>query len=230
LRADLSLAQARARAELALVLSYLPPQTQVSALRGDLGTPPVPLTRDDLLRRALANRQELRAETRRLSQLDLEQKAAGRLRFPEPSLVGGLKRVEVPGGQNAAGAVIGVSIPIPLFNRGQTEVARLAAEKERARARADLLAQQIQAAVSGAYDLYVLRSAALQAFDNEMRDAAGLLRVARVGYQEGELGILQLLDAYRLERQRAVRRVDLQAAVKEAEIELSRSAGVEVTP
>ena len=74
------------------------------------------------------------------------------------------------------------------------------------------------------------RAAALAAFERETGDAgAELLRVARVGYQEGELGILQLLDAYRLKRQTALRRMELQLALKESELELSRAAGVEVT-
>jgi hypothetical protein len=38
-----------------------------------------------------------------------------------------------------------------------------------------------------------------------------------------------LLDAYRLKRQTALRRLELQLALKESEIELSRAAGIEVT-
>jgi hypothetical protein len=53
--------------------------------------------------------------------------------------------------------------------------------------------------------------------------------MARAGYQDGELGVLQLLDAYRLIRVTALRRLELQAAVKDSEIELSRNAGFEVT-
>ena len=71
---------------------------------------------------------------------------------------------------------------------------------------------------------------ALGAFERETTGAGEeLLRITRTGYDEGELGILQLLDAYRIDRQTALRRVDLQFAVKEIEIELSRNAGYEVT-
>jgi len=100
----------------------------------------------------------------------------------------------------------------------------------RTQARRDLLSQNITASVAGAYDVYAARLEALNAFERETRDAGDeLLRTARVGYEEGELGILQLLDAYRIGRQTALRRVELQSAVKEIEIELSRNAGYEVT-
>lgn len=228
-RADLAVAQARSRSEQAVLLAYLPSQTTVPELRGELAPRGVPTSREDVLRQALASRAELRAQTTRLAQLGFEQQAADRLRIPEPVVAGGLKRVQVEGNRNASGAVVSVSVPLPVFNKGKAEVARLAAEKDRTQARADLLTQQILAAVTGAYDLYAARLAVLSAFERETQDSSELMRVARVGYEEGELGILQLLDAYRLERQRALRRLDLQAALKEADIELSRSAGFEVT-
>jgi cobalt-zinc-cadmium efflux system outer membrane protein len=145
-------------------------------------------------------------------------------------LTAGIKRTQVFNTQTDTGAVIGLSLPLPVFNKGQTEVARYTAERARSEARRDLLAQQIAAAVAGAYDVHAARMDALNAFDRETRDASEeLLRTARVGYEEGELGILQLLDAYRIERQTALRRIELQSAVKEIEIELSRNAGFEVT-
>jgi cobalt-zinc-cadmium efflux system outer membrane protein len=228
-RADLAVAQARSRSEQAVLLAYLPSQTRVPELAGELAPRGVPTSREELLRQALATRAELRAQSLRLTQLGFEQQAAGRLRFPEPIVAGGLKRVQLEPNRNGSGAVVSVSVPLPLFNKGKTEVARLAAEKDRTQARADLLTQQISAAVTGAYDLYASRLAVLSAFERETQDSTELMRVARIGYEEGELGILQLLDAYRLERQRALRRLDLQAALKEAVIELSRSAGFEVT-
>lgn len=230
LRADLALAQARARSERGALAAYLPPQTVVVTLRGDLAPRLVPASSEEVVRRALDSRAEVRAESSRLAQLALEQQAADRLRIPELLVTGGVKRTQVFGNRNDTGAVIGVSVALPLFNKGQTEVARLTAEQTRTQARRDLLAQQISAAVAGAYDVYAARLDALNAFERETRDIGEeLLQIARVGYEEGELGILQLLDAYRVQRQTELRRLELQLAVKEVEIELSRSAGYEVT-
>jgi len=230
LRADLALAEARARSERGVLLAYLPPQTNVATLRGDIAPRMIPGSREEVVRIALDSRAEMRAETSRLAQLGFEQQAADRLRIPEPVVTAGVKRTQVFTGRNDTGVAFGVSIPLPVFNKGQTEVARLSAEQMRTQARRDLLAQNITASVAGAYDVYVARLEALNAFERETRDAGDeLLRTARVGYEEGELGILQLLDAYRIGRQTALRRVELQSAVKEIEIELSRNAGYEVT-
>jgi cobalt-zinc-cadmium efflux system outer membrane protein len=183
-----------------------------------------------LVQQALSNRAEFRAQSARLTQLNLEQQAAQRLRIPEPVVTGGLKRTQVGPGLNNTGAVIGVSVTLPLFNKGQTEVVRLGAEQERIQAQRDLLTQNVKAVLSGAYEVYTTRRAALDAFHIATGDSGNeLLRVARIGYEEGELGILQLLDAYRLKRQTALRRLELELAVKESEIEVSRAAGMEVT-
>lgn len=229
LRADLALANAKAKSELAVLLAYLPPKTEIPRLAGDLNTKIVTGSVEDLMARTLDSRQELRAETSRAAQLLLEQQVADRLRIPEPTVFGGLKRTDL-GTFRGNGAVIGISIPLPTFNKGQAEVARLMAERERTTARREGLVQQISATVQGAYDVLGLRRGALQAFERETGDSGTeLVKIARAGFQDGELGVLQLLDAYRLSRLTALRRLELQGAVKDSEIELSRNAGFEVT-
>jgi cobalt-zinc-cadmium efflux system outer membrane protein len=230
LRADIAVAQSRARSERTFLLSYLPPDTPLSRLSGALDSRSISPALPELVQQALSNRAEFRAQSARLTQLNLEQQAAQRLRIPEPVVTGGLKRTQVGPGLNNTGAVIGVSVTLPLFNKGQTEVVRLGAEQERIQAQRDLLTQNVKAVLSGAYEVYTTRRAALDAFHIATGDSGNeLLRVARIGYEEGELGILQLLDAYRLKRQTALRRLELELAVKESEIEVSRAAGMEVT-
>jgi cobalt-zinc-cadmium efflux system outer membrane protein len=230
LRADIAVSRARVRAEQTVLLSYLPAETPVTRLNGDLAPRLLATSATDAVQHALGNRAEFRAQTSRLTQLSLEQQAAERLKIPEPMITAGLKRTQVSPNQNASGAVIGVSISLPIFNKGRTEVSRLSAEQKRIRAQRDQLTQQVSATVTGAFDVYTSRASALAAFERETGDSgAELLRVSRIGYEEGELGILQLLDSYRLMRQTALRRLELQLAVKESEIELSRAAGVEVT-
>ena len=55
-------------------------------------------------------------------------------------------------------------------------------------------------------------------------------RITRVAYQEGEIGILELLDSLRVNRAASLRLLDLEAQVKEAWIELERVVGEEVRP
>jgi outer membrane protein TolC len=55
-----------------------------------------------------------------------------------------------------------------------------------------------------------------------------LTRITQVAYQEGEIGILELLDSFRVSRTSSLRLLDLQAGVKEAFIELERVVGEEL--
>jgi outer membrane protein TolC len=52
-----------------------------------------------------------------------------------------------------------------------------------------------------------------------------LTRITQVAYEEGEIGILELLDSLRVSRAASLRLVELQASVKEAVIELERAVG-----
>src|SRR5207302_3672944 len=129
----------------------------------------VPPAVDDVVQRALDSRADVRSESSRLVQLGLEQRAADRMKVPEPMITAGLKRTKLSSGQTGSGALIGVSVALPFFNKGQTEIARLSAEQERVKARRDVLTQQIAATVAGAYDIYVARLEALAAFERETK-------------------------------------------------------------
>ena len=51
-----------------------------------------------------------------------------------------------------------------------------------------------------------------------------------MSYEEGAIGILELLDSYRVNRQALLRLADLESMAKEAQIELDRVVGAEVIP
>jgi cobalt-zinc-cadmium efflux system outer membrane protein len=53
-------------------------------------------------------------------------------------------------------------------------------------------------------------------------------RIAQVSYDAGERGILELLDAHRTAASARVRQVELESAVREAEIELEFVSGWEI--
>ena len=138
---------------------------------------------------------------------------------PEPVVSAGLKSANVGQNSIANGATVSVSIPLPIFNKGQAEIARFSAEQERASARLQLLSQQIRAAVEGTVRAYNVRVQARDRYRHELaRTGPELVKIATIAYQEGEIGILQLLDAYRTQRQAQLRMVDIQAAVKDAQI------------
>jgi len=55
-------------------------------------------------------------------------------------------------------------------------------------------------------------------------------RIAQVSYEAGERGILELLDAYRIGSTARTRQAALDAAVRQAEIELAFASGWELHP
>src|SRR5262249_11049046 len=129
------------------------------------------------------------------------------------------------------GSVVSLSIPLPLFNRGRTEVARWQAEQERVMARRQILEQQIRAQVEGAYQTLGIRRRATEDYRHQLGETgAELRRIARIAYQEGELGILELLDAYRVQRQAELRLLELLLSAQEAQIDLDHVVGEEVRP
>ena len=228
LLAELTLLRAATALERAQLLAFLPEGMNIPSLSGNLETPSLAVNADELTQRALSLREDYQAEQRRLEQYRIEQRAAERLRFPEPILNAGLKRAAVGPGSMANGPVVGITIPIPLFNKGQAEVARYAAEQERASARLDVLARQIRAAVEGTLQAFTVRQQLRDAYRKELAETGPeLVQIATIAYQEGEIGILQLLDAYRVQRQAQLRMIAIQAAAKEAQIELERVVGEE---
>jgi cobalt-zinc-cadmium efflux system outer membrane protein len=223
LRADTELVRGR-------MLAFLPAGTPDAPVSGQLETAlPVLTEAAPLVQRAMDVREDYRAEQRRMERFRWEQLAAERLRVPEPVVTAGIKRADVGLHRIETGPVVGVSIPLPLFNKGQAEVARFSAEQERARSRLQILAQRIRAEIEGTVRAFQIRTQARDRYRDELgASGAELVKIATVAYQEGEIGILQLLDAYRTQRQAQLRLLDVQSAVKEAQLELERVVGEEL--
>ena len=179
---------------------------------------------------ALSARSDYKLETQRLEQLRLEGEAAKRLRIPNPVVSGGVKRAEV-GGQFFNGPVLAFGIDVPLFSKGQVDRALAEAKAEKARARRRILESQILADVRAAHDSLRIRRQNARDYrlqvGNRTRD---LLEIAQVAYEEGELGILELLDAVSGGRRTKLRQWELEAAAKMAEIDFDRSVARELLP
>ena len=184
----------------------------------------------DALAAALEARSDYRVEKERLERLRLETEAADRLRIPNPVVSGGFKRAAI-GDRTVNGPVLSVSIDLPLFNKGQVEKQFAEAEAARTRARRQVLESQILAEVRAAFDSLRLRREIAETYQERSQGQTEELReIAEVGYQEGELGILELLDSYRVAQQAQLRSLELQAAAKLAEVEFDRAIGKEVLP
>ena len=182
----------------------------------------VPASVDALMTRALSTRAELRALLYSLERTDRESEAARRARLPAPTLFGGLKRADDESGRDRGG-VFGVSLSLPLFDAGGREAARWAAERARVEAERASTEQQIRSEITRASEALALRQAAV----SEDVETAGdeLTQIAEVAYREGEVGILELLDAVRTASRARIRSIELRLDARLAQIALERAVG-----
>lgn len=182
---------------------------------------------DALAARAMTTRAELRALQQSIERASFESDAARRARLPAPTVFGGLKRAD-DGAGRARGAVLGVSASLPLFDTGSREAARWTAERTRIQAERDAIEQQIRAEIARASAALALRQAAVQADVEPAGDE--LTTIAEVAYREGEVGILELLDAFRTVSRARARSIELRLDARLAQIALERAVGEVLWP
>lgn len=224
---EAAIAQARARLAGFLGERVAPDGIVAQGDLNPIGPPPAVL---EAMQSALVARGDYRSQEAALETLGIEAEAADRRRIPNPTLSGGLKRAQV-GDRYASGPVISVSIDLPLFNKGQAERQVAEAEATRVQAHRAILASQILADVRGAHQSLLIRTRAAERYEQDSRQRAEeLRRITQIAYEEGELGILELVDSFRVAQQSQLRLLELKAAAKLAEIELDRAMGAEVLP
>ena len=182
---------------------------------------------DELVARAETSRGDLIALARDLEAAGFAERAAGRRVIPEPEMVAGTKTSNAAGGD--AGSIVSVHVAIPLFDRARPERATAEARARQARTEADVLRQTIRGQIA-AWRAAVVERRAIAARHRAALSAgtAEIERNAQVSYEAGERGILELLDAYRTGSAALVRQAGLDAAAREAEIELEFVSGWEI--
>jgi cobalt-zinc-cadmium efflux system outer membrane protein len=206
----------------ATVTAMLPRDVTVGRITSLTAPQAAPASVDALTTRALATRAELRALQRFADRAELESVAARRARLPAPTLFGGLKRADEESGRERGG-VFGVSVSLPLFDNGGREVARWQAERAGVEAERASIEHQIRAEIARASETLALRQAAV----SDDAEAAGdeLTQIAEVAYREGEVGILELLDAVRSASRARMRSIELKLDARLAQIALERAVG-----
>jgi cobalt-zinc-cadmium efflux system outer membrane protein len=192
--------------------------TQIVAV-GRLGPAPALPAINTLIEHAESTRGELLALRKEVDAAGFAARAADRRLVPEPEVVAGTKSSTVGGGD--IGSVVTVQASLPLFDRGRPERSLALARGSQAQARIDAFRQMLRADISALWNAIQERRQAAGRYRSAAVDNAGQLeRIARVSYDAGERGILELLDAYRTAAVARLRQVALDLAVRDAEIEL----------
>ncbi|MGI5010805.1 MAG: TolC family protein [Janthinobacterium lividum] len=130
-----------------------------------------------------------------VSAADARVAAARRDRIPDLTLTAGMRRY---GDSSDKAAVLGVSIPLPLFNQGTAALAKTRAEYDRALAERDAVAQETSRALAHAEaEVQDALAVARAAKGPVLAAAEEAARIARIGYVEGKFPQLELIEAER---------------------------------
>lgn len=116
-------------------------------------------------------------------------------RIPDLTVSVGARRNEELGLNQA---VVGLSIPIPIFDRNQGNLQEAVSRTDQARDQLSALRAQLQADLSTAYERMDAARNAVQTLQTEiLPDAESAYTAASKGFQYGKFGYLDVLDAQR---------------------------------
>ena len=226
-RATAATERARAQGLLASFFPSASPAAEgieaVETSRPPTTLPPV----EDLVARAEIVRGELFALAREREAASFMEQVADRRWIPEPEVVAGTKSSSA--GTGDVGSIMSVHVSLPLFDHGGPERAAAQARAAQVDAEAAALRLTVQTEI-GAWRAAVVERRAIAARYRAAvnGNADDIERIALVSYESGEGGILELLDAHRTASSSRVRQGMLDAAVREAEIELEFVSGWEI--
>ncbi|HEX6068663.1 MAG TPA: TolC family protein [Longimicrobiaceae bacterium] len=181
--------------ELALLVAPVAAEGETALLPADpLATLTVAegaLTLEAALGAAL-ERPEVRAAGSEVEAARASLSLSRRARVPDLTVSGGYKRQA----DGLHGAVVGLSLPVPLWNRNQGEIAAAEAEIEAALARQDLAVARARHEIRRAWETHRSLQERMRGLGEVLvPESAGLLETARLSYAEGEMSLLELLDA-----------------------------------
>lgn len=200
LRGDAELARRTARLNLAALIQAAGESAASEWVLSDsLRALAIPAAAESLVSVALAGRPDLRAAALEADALTESARLARRERIPVPTLTAGLKDERVLGGGPAlSGFVVGVSLPLPVFDRRAGLILASDAEQRGRLAAKDALViritREVREAVAG------VRAAAEQVELIAPRlgeEARAALASVRLAYAEGEVSLVEWLDAVR---------------------------------
>lgn len=227
--ADLAAGGVVARAARRRLATLIAPGSPVEEIGAEDPLPPVAPspTMEAALERARAASPRLAATRAAVESARAELAAARGSRVPEPTLRAGYKEQS----DGLDGLVLGLSIPVPVFDRRGAATNAARARLDEATARARLVARRVEEEVRRAVELHaaLLERAEFQR-ERLLGEADDLLEIARVSYGAGEISLIELLDAVDAWRDALEMRVRLEAELVESEHELRRAIGGPIEP
>jgi cobalt-zinc-cadmium efflux system outer membrane protein len=222
LLADAGLAVSAARRALTLLL--LPEAAGTDIAPGTpLGVlPPEPML-DGVLENAVSRRHEVAAARAEVEAALAGARFARAERIPDITAVGGAKRQS----DGFRGVFLGLSIPLSVFDRNAGAVEATEAQVRSAEERLALTSRQVENDLNRAIESYrSLRGRSeLLLGENLLDEDPDLLQIAQLAYDDGEMDLVQLLDAADALWNARTAQARLKADLWTAYYDLERAAG-----
>jgi cobalt-zinc-cadmium efflux system outer membrane protein len=189
-------------------------------------TEPPPL--DEILQ-ALQGQPKLLQLQHRIRAKRLVSDALGRGYIPDLTLGLGHKRHQVLG-ESDSGMMLSASLSLPLFDRRQGERQQVLGELEELESEVRLTRSRLQGQTRSLWQLVrELADNARQFREQSLAASYELVRIAQTAYRNNELGVLELIDAYRSALDADLEALQLALEARDKRIELDRLSG-EVLP
>lgn len=143
---------------------------------------------------------------------------------PDVTLSLGAQRNEELGGITQA--IIGLSIPIPLFDKNQGNLQSAKAREFQALDEKTALENQLQSELADAYSRRQLQVDAASMYKNDiLQGAQSAYEAARKGFEFGKFSFLEVLDAQRTLFQAKTQFIQTLALARQAEADMQRILG-----
>lgn len=235
LRAEAELERRAARIGLASLIvgsadSVSAEAAMVLALDDSEQAPTITASADSLVAVALAARAELRAAEREHAAAQAEARLVSRERVPVPVLSAGIKSESISGTDDRLnGLAAGISIPLPLWDRRRGAVQAAEAEARIREATSETLRRRVAREVVEALDAWRAAQQQLDALAPQLgTESATALRAAQVAYAEGEIPLVEWLDAVRAYQEAEASFASVRAEVLIRYAALERAVGAPI--
>lgn len=224
-RAEAALTLRSTRIDLATLLGVR--DAELASPQIGNAAPAFALSVDSLVTLGLRQRGEIKAAEFEVMALGADARLVKSERIPTPILSAGYKGENVKDGSSNGsnrlnGFVAGFSLPLPMFDRSASAIQAANADTRHASALVDKTRREIDRDVRRAYE-------SLQAVDEQVRllephvgnEATLAMRAVQLSYREGEITLVEWLDAVRAYQESEIAIITLQteAAIRRAALE-----------
>jgi len=232
LRATTALERRAARLALASLLGIGAREGDTLALVPDVDASlPTAAVLDSLTAAALRQRAELRIAVLEAETRAAEMQLAARERVPTPSVSVGYKGERVADPQlgsltGFSGYVVGFSIPLPMFDRREASVDAASGDARAARALVVAIRRRVEREVAEAYDAFAAVEEQRRLLAPHLGDESrAAMRAVQLAYAEGEISLVEWLDAVRSYQEAELTALNLHAEAATRRAALDRAIG-----